>query len=105
MVNPNRLVKSAWIAAEVSREKSEKVLVVEAYIAVSPLEGGFDAGRYGRLVEDVRRILAENPDIDRASILSMHRESRCAALFRRGACEDERHHEARHEERQPELVA
>ncbi|TGE00104.1 hypothetical protein [Methylobacterium nonmethylotrophicum] len=96
MVNPNRLVKSAWIAAEVSRDKAEKVLVVEAYIAVSPLEGGFDADRYGRLVEDVRRILADNPDIDRASILSVHRESRCAALFRRGACE---------EERRPELVA
>ncbi|TNC15943.1 hypothetical protein FF100_01365 [Methylobacterium terricola] len=96
MVNPNRLVKSAWIAAEVSREKSEKVLVVEAYIAVSPLESGYDADRYGRLVEDVRRILADNPDIDRASILSVHRESRCAALFRRSVCE---------EERRPELVA
>ncbi len=99
MVNPNRLVKSAWIAAEVSRDKAEKVLVVEAYIAVSPLEGGFDAGRYGRLVEDVRRILADNPDIDRASILSVHRESRCAALFRRGACEEGRRTEL------PELVA
>ncbi|RVU15091.1 hypothetical protein [Methylobacterium oryzihabitans] len=87
MVTANRLVKSAWIAAEVGRERSEKVLVVEAYIAVSPLEMGYDAVRYGHLVEDVRRILAENPDIDRASILSVHRESRCSALFRRAAPE------------------
>ncbi len=34
-------------------------------MAVSPLESGYDAERYGRLVEDVRRILADNPDIDR----------------------------------------
>jgi hypothetical protein len=88
MVMPNRLVKSAWIAAEVTRDSSEKVLVVEAYIAVSPLESGYDAVRYGHLVEDVRRILADNPDIDRASILSVHRESRCAALFRRAAPEE-----------------
>ncbi|WP_407524274.1 hypothetical protein [Methylobacterium oryzisoli] len=96
MVMPNRLVKSAWIAAEVTRDSAEKVLVVEAYIAVSPLESGYDAVRYGHLVEDVRRILAENPDIDRASILSVHRESRCAALFRRAVpdCEGK-----------PELVA
>ncbi|GJD47518.1 hypothetical protein OPKNFCMD_0226 [Methylobacterium crusticola] len=96
MVNPNRLVKSAWIAAEVTRDSAEKILVVEAYVAVSPLESGFDAGRYGQLVEDVRRILADNPDIDRASILSVHRESRCAALFRRAAPE---------EAAKPELVA
>ncbi|MGY2047588.1 hypothetical protein [Methylobacterium sp. JK268] len=97
MVMPNRLVKSAWIAAEVTRNTAEKILVVEAYIAVSPLESGYDSARYGQLVEDVRRILAENPDIDRASILSVHRESRCAALFRRAVpdCEGAK----------PELVA
>jgi hypothetical protein len=80
----------------VTRDSAEKVLVVEAYIAVSPLESGYDPVRYGHLVEDVRRILAENPDIDRASILSVHRESRCAALFRRAVpdCEGK-----------PELVA
>ena len=76
------LIKSAWIAAEVGRERSERVLVVEAYIAVSPLEKDFDAHRYEKVVEDVRRILAEHPEIDRASILSMHRDAGCTALFR-----------------------
>ncbi len=67
---------------ELAREKCERVLVVEAYIAVSPLEKDYDAHRYQKVVEDVRRVLAENPDLDRASILSMHRNSACTALFR-----------------------
>lgn len=81
----NCLVKSAWIAVEVTKDRAEKVLVVEAYIAVSPLERGFDADRYRTVVEDVRRVLAENPDIDRASILSMHRDTTCTSLFRKAA--------------------
>ena len=82
MLAANRLIKAAWIAVELDRQKCERVLVVEAYIAVSPLEKDFDAHRYEKVVEDVRRVLAENPDIDRASILSMHRNSACTALFR-----------------------
>lgn len=82
MLSGNRLVKSAWIAVEVSRDRCERVLVVEAYIAVSPLEKDFDQHRYDEVVADVRRVLAANPVIDRASILSMHRDSGCTALFR-----------------------
>lgn len=82
MLAANRLVKAAWIAVELDRETCERVLVVEAYIAVSPLEKDYDAHRYQKVVEDVRRVLAENPDIDRASILSMHRNSACTSLFR-----------------------
>jgi len=82
MLAANRLVKSAWIAVEVGRERCERVLVVEAYIAVSPLERDFDPVRYEKVVEDVRRVLAANPAIDRASILSMHRDTACTALFR-----------------------
>ena len=82
MLSGNRLVKSAWIAVEVGRERCERVLVVEAYIAVSPLEKDFDQYRYDEVVADVRRVLAANPAIDRASILSMHRDSGCTALFR-----------------------
>jgi hypothetical protein len=82
MLAANRLVKAAWIAVDVTKERAERVLVVEAYIAVSPLEKNYDAERYSLLVEDVRRVLAANPEIDRASILSMHRDTGCAALFR-----------------------
>jgi hypothetical protein len=82
MLAANRLVKSAWIAVDVTKERTERVLVVEAYIAVSPLEKNFDAHRYDKVVEDVRRVLAEHPEIDRASILSMHRDAGCTALFR-----------------------
>ena len=82
MLAANRLVKAAWIAVDVTKERAERVLVVEAYIAVSPLEKNYDAERYERVVQDVRRVLAENPEIDRASILSMHRDAGCAALFR-----------------------
>lgn len=81
----NCLVKSAWIAVEVTKDRTERVLVVEAYIAVSPLERDFDAARYRTVVEDVRRVLDENPDIDRASILSMHRDTTCTGLFRKAA--------------------
>ena len=79
----NTCVKSAWIAVEVTRERAEKVLVVEAYIAVSSLEPNFDPARYDRLIEDVRCVLGRNPDIDRASILSMQRDKACTGLFRR----------------------
>ena len=82
MLSGNRLVKSAWIAVEVGRDKCERVLVVEAYIAVSPLEKNFDPEHYEKVVEDVRRVLAAQPEIDRASILSMHRDTACTALFR-----------------------
>ena len=85
MLAANRLVKSAWIAVDVGRERCERVLVVEAYIAVSPLEKDFDPERYEHVVADVRRVLAENPGIDRASILSMHRNTGCTALFRKPA--------------------
>ena len=91
MLAANRLVKAAWIAVELDRETCERVLVVEAYIAVSPLEKDYDAHRYQKVVEDVRRVLAENPDIDRASILSMHRNSACTALFRAAPAGAEQH--------------
>lgn len=76
------LIKNAWIAAEVGRERSERVLVVETYIAVSPLEPNFDAARYDAIVAEVQRVLAANPSLDRASILSMHRDTACLSLFR-----------------------
>jgi hypothetical protein len=79
----NSTVKSAWIAVEVTRERAEKVLVVEAYLAVSSLEPNFCPKRYGKLVEDVRAILDRNPDIDRVSILSAQKDKACTALFRR----------------------
>ncbi|MBB5762991.1 hypothetical protein ABEV34_27470 [Methylorubrum rhodesianum] len=82
MLAANRLVKSAWIAVDITKDRAERVLVVEAYIAVSPLEKDFDAHRYEKVVEDVRRVLAAHPEIDRASILSMHRDAGCTALFR-----------------------
>lgn len=81
--NPAKcLIKSAWIAAEVGRERSERVLVVETYIAVSPLEPNYDAARYEAIVAEVQRVLAANPSLDRASILSMHRDTACLSLFR-----------------------
>ena len=76
-------VKSAWIAVEVTREGAEKILVVEAYMPVSSLEANFDPDRYRQLVEDIRAVLDRNPDIDRASILSMHKDKGCSTLFRR----------------------
>lgn len=82
MFASNSCVKSAWIAVEVTRDRAEKVLVVEAYIPVSSLEANFDPARYGKLVEDIRCVLDRNPDIDRASILSMHKDKACAGLFR-----------------------
>ena len=85
MLAANRLVKAAWIAVELDRDKCERVLVVEAYIAVSPLEKDYDAHRYEKVVEDVRRVLSQNPDIDRASILSMLRIATCTSVFRRPA--------------------
>ncbi len=85
MLAANRLIKSAWIAVELDRERCERVLVVESYIAVSPLEKDFEPERYQQVVADVRRVLAEHPEIDRASILSMHRDTACTALFRKPA--------------------
>ncbi|WP_336487612.1 hypothetical protein [Methylobacterium nigriterrae] len=82
MLSNSRLVKSAWIAVEVTRERAERVLVVETYIAVSPLEQNYDSGKYEKVVDCVRQVLAKNPEIDRASILSMHRSSSCTSLFR-----------------------
>lgn len=79
----NSSVKTAWIAVEVTRERAEKVLVVEAYLAVSSLEPEFCAHRYEKLVADVRAILDRNPDIDRVSILSAQKDKACTALFRR----------------------
>jgi hypothetical protein len=82
MVSGKCLIKSAWVAVEVERERSERVLVVETYIAVSPLEPNYDAARYDSIVAEVRRVLAANPSLDRASILSMHRDTKCLSLFR-----------------------
>jgi hypothetical protein len=82
MTSGKCLIKSAWIAVEVGKDRSERVLVVETYIAVSPLERNFDPSRYDRVVAEVQRVLAENPSIDRASILSMHRDTQCLSLFK-----------------------
>ena len=83
MLAANRLVKSAWIAVELDKERCERILVVEAYIAVSPLEKDYEPERYEQVIADVRRVLAAHPEIDRASILSMHRDTACTALFRK----------------------
>ena len=82
MVSGKCLIKSAWVAVEVGRERSERVLVVETYIAVSPLEPNYDAARYDSIVAEVRRVLAANPSLDRASILSMHRDTKSISLFK-----------------------
>lgn len=85
MASAKCLIKSAWIAVEVDRDRCERVLVVETYIAVSPLELNYDATRYETVVSEVQRVLAANPSFDRASILSMHRDTACLSLFRTGA--------------------
>lgn len=82
MLASTSLIKSSWIAVDVGRERAERVLVVETYIAVSPLEPNFDAAQYERVLCCVRGVLTAHPEIDRASILSMHRGSGCTALFR-----------------------
>ncbi|MEH3116825.1 MAG: hypothetical protein PGN25_04260 [Methylorubrum populi] len=82
MLAANRLIKAAWVAVDITQDRTERVLVVETYIAVSPLEKNYDAHRYACVVEDVRRVLGEHSEIDRASILSMHRDAGCTALFR-----------------------
>lgn len=82
MVSGKCLIKSAWVAVEVGRERCERVLVVETYIAVSPLEQNYDAARYDGIVAEVRRVLAANPSLDRASILSMHRDTKSISLFK-----------------------
>lgn len=82
MLNSTSLIKSSWIAVDVGRERAERVLIVETYIAVSPLEPNFDPKQYEKVVCCVRSVLSRNPEIDRASILSMHRGSGCTALFR-----------------------
>jgi hypothetical protein len=82
MVSAKCLIKSAWIAVEVARDRSERVLVVETYIAVSPLEPNFDAAQYERVLCCVQKVLKAHPEIDRASILSMQRGSGCTALCR-----------------------
>ncbi|MFC6790407.1 hypothetical protein ACFQE0_12790 [Methylobacterium komagatae] len=81
MLTSTSLIKSSWIAVEVGRERAERVLVVETYIAVSPLEPNFDPVQYDKVVTCVRKVLERHSDIDRASILSMHRGSGCTALF------------------------
>jgi hypothetical protein len=82
MLNATSLIKASWIAVEVGRERAERVLVVETYIAVSPLEPNFDQAQYDKVLGCVRNVLSRHKDIDRASILSMHRGSGCTALFR-----------------------
>lgn len=82
MLNATSLIKASWIAVEVGRERAERVLVVETYIAVSPLEPNFDQSQYDKVLGCVRNVLSRHKDIDRASILSMHRGSGCTALFR-----------------------
>lgn len=91
MLASTSLIKSSWIAVEVGRERAERVLVVETYIAVSPLEPNFDATQYEKVLECVRKVLATHPEIDRASMLSMHRGSGCTALFRAPAGEVAQH--------------
>ncbi|GJE59637.1 hypothetical protein [Methylobacterium trifolii] len=87
MLASSRLIKSSWIAVEVTKERAERVLVVETYIAVSPLERNYEAGQYEKVLGCVRGVLARHPEIDRASILSMHRGAGCTALFREEAHE------------------
>ncbi|TXM97029.1 hypothetical protein FV222_16870, partial [Methylobacterium sp. WL103] len=41
----------------------------------SPLERNYEASQYEKVVDCVRHVLAAHPEIDRASILSMHRGS------------------------------
>jgi hypothetical protein len=82
MLSSTSLIKSSWIAVEVGRDRAERVLVVETYIAVSPLEPNFDPVQYDKVVSCVRKVLSMHAEIDRASILSMHRGSGCTALFR-----------------------
>lgn len=82
MLASTSLIKSSWIAVDVDRDRAERVLVVETYIAVSPLERNYEAAQYEKVVDCVRHVLAAHPEIDRASILSMHRGSGCASLFR-----------------------
>ncbi|GJD34191.1 hypothetical protein [Methylobacterium aerolatum] len=90
MLNSTSLIKASWIAVDVGRERAERVLVVETYIAVSPLEPNYDQGQYDKVLSCVRNVLDRHPDIDRASILSMHRGSGCTALFRDPSREAER---------------
>ena len=85
MLSDSRLIKSSWIAVDVTQDRAERVLVVETYIAVSPLERNYEPGQYEKVVACVRHVLAANPEIDRASILSMHRGAGCASLFREPA--------------------
>ena len=85
MLASTSLIKSSWIAVDVARDRAERVLVVETYIAVSPLEPNFDAAQYERVLGCVQKVLKAHPEIDRASILSMHRGSGCTALFREPA--------------------
>lgn len=87
MLSSTSLIKSSWIAVDVGRERAERVLVVETYIAVSPLEPNFDSVQYDKVLGCVRKVLARHPEINRASILSMHRGSGCTALFREPADE------------------
>ena len=82
MLSSSQLIKASWIAVDVTRNGAERVLVVETYIAVSPLEHNYDAAKYDQVVACVRKVLAANPDIDRASVLSMHRGANCTKLFR-----------------------
>ena len=90
MLASTSLIKSSWIAVDVGRDRAERVLVVETYIAVSPLEPNYDPAQYERVLCCVRSVLTAHPDIDRASILSMHRGSGCTALFRAAPAESAR---------------
>jgi len=90
MLASTSLIKSSWIAVDVARDRAERVLVVETYIAVSPLEPNFDAAQYERVLGCVQNVLKCHPEIDRASILSMHRGSGCTALFRNASASTNR---------------
>ncbi len=55
MLSSTSLIKSSWIAVEVGRERAERVLVVETYIAVSPLEPNFDSVQYDKVLAACER--------------------------------------------------
>src|ERR1044072_2823622 len=82
MLASTRLIKSSWIAVDVAHDRAERGLVVETYIAASPLDPNYDAAQEQRVLACVQKVLKTHPEIDRASILSMHRGSGCTALFR-----------------------
>ena len=57
MLASTSLIKSSWIAVDVAHDRAERVLVVETYIAVSPLEPNYDAAQYERVLACVQKVL------------------------------------------------